>query len=263
MKQIFAIARHQWPVAFLVGLALWFFHHYWHAPMEAQSIAGLFSFLAAAILISVTVEYVRTNQENLALLREQWEEQNKLGLRFGLKKLRNGGARVWIANVGLRQFMVTKARIRQRGGKTTVLHKHMIVRPSSVRGFNLPDEIWKPVSLMLDLEVSLEYEWQGKVNVSEGKAYNLVIAIGQTRIIRIRQGIDELYSATCAKCKDFATPMRTDGVANFDALQKREKAMELELAASCPNHSSQWALTVETQRSINALEKAQDEEMDA
>jgi len=258
MSDALKTAERHWPILALICIALVFFLRFWREPAEAQSIAGLFSFLAAALLIAVTWEYVRTNQETLALMEAQWQEQNKLGLRFGLMR-RNDGARVWIANVGLRQFMITKAVIRRRGEKNSVLYKHMIVGPGTVRGFYLPKEIWSSASIMLDVEVSLEYEWQGQVSTTEGKTYQLIIAIGHPRIIRITKGVHGLHSVTCPKCKEFLQMMRTDSLANFHEAEKREKEMESEFAATCPSHASKWILTAEIQRSLNAIDKAQED----
>jgi hypothetical protein len=149
-------ARQSMVFAILLGGAA-LFYAYWGDGTRTSVIASLLGFLTTLVLVAITVEYVHTNQETLQLLRKQWRHQNRIEIKFGLKR-RNDVARVWIANLGSPNVLVTKAVIRRPGQKDRILWKHLMVRNGQVRGFDLPSEIWENVSIFCDIDIELTYE---------------------------------------------------------------------------------------------------------
>jgi len=216
---------------------------YWTNSAQTQAVAAVAGFLATILLIGVTREYVRTNQETLKLLAAQWEQQHTPTFRFGVKAS-NGYARVWVANLGVANFMVTKVVVAKKQEKPLVRHKHRIVTPGHVTGFDLPEELWRDEPIFCDINVKLEYQCFGKEGVSEGRSYNLLVSNG--KVIKIRKGMGTVWAVNCPKCKRWdGMAMRTENLTNFEEADARQKQMEEELSATCPEHQSQWMLTME------------------
>jgi hypothetical protein len=233
-------------VLILVLFALGVFRHYWGDPAKAQTVGALFGFFAAAILIGVTWEYVRVNQQSLALQRAQWEQQNKVVLVFGVRRYR-GKARIWIANIGKTDFLISQLRVRRKNGEEINRNERRVVASGSRQGLALPEELWAGNPLLSTFDIRLRYESQHDSGVTPTHAFTLLVGNGSA-VIKIRRGIDDTWWVTCPQCKAIGGSMMTENLENFDAAAERQKIMESELRVTCPDHSSQWSDSVEQMR---------------
>ncbi len=201
--------------------------------------AALLGFLAAMLLMAVTVEYVRTNQQSLRLLREQLRRQDELGIKFSVRPS-HGRARLQVANIGAPSAIVTRAVVRAHHRKPLTLHKHLIVRSGERAGFYLPDGLWRG-SLQLHLEVTLYYE-SALERARQARAYTLFITT-EGQVHRVVSGLRALWPVTCPNCGAHADLyMRTDDLDNFDDAFARQERMRFHLSQSCPKHDSPWKL---------------------
>lgn len=230
-------------VVALVACASVFFWGYWGDPAKAQTVGALFSFFAAAILIGVTWEYVRINQKSLALQQAQWEQQNRVVFRFGVK-IYHGRAQLWVANIGKTDFLISQLRVRLMQDEEIIRNERRVVPSGSRRVIALPEKLWTRRVLISTFDVKFHYESQNDSGVSAARAFTLVIGTN-SEVIKVRRGIDDSWWASCPKCKQLGGAMITENLDNFDAALERQTVMESELKASCPDHFSQWADSVE------------------
>jgi hypothetical protein len=246
MKKALEFANRHMPtlvVTVLVTAAAAFFKHYWSDPAKAQSAGGFLAFVAAAILIGVTWEYVRINQKALSLQQLQWEQQNRVVLRFGIKRY-NGKAQLWIANIGKTDFLVSELLVRIKDSDNIASKQRRVVAAGSRETLRLPEKLWTEKSLISTFDVRFRYESQHDSGLSAARAFTLVIGLSRD-VIKIRQGIDDMWFLPCPKCGQLAGSMITEELDNFDEAAKRQAVMESELRATCPDHQSQWMDSVE------------------
>jgi len=237
------------PILILTGSLL--FNHYWSDPSKTQALGGYLSFVAAAILIWVTWEYVRINQQTLSLQKAQWEQQNKVVLRFGVRRS-HGKAQLWIANIGTADFLISEMRVRVRAEKPIVRNERRVVRAGTRTFLSLPETLWDREHLISTFDVRLRYESQQDSGVSQARGFTLLVG-NASQVIKVTRGIDDsaLWLVNCPKCRDLA-PMVVDELANLDEAAERQKIMESELTVSCPQHHSQWMDSVEQLRNRRA-----------
>ncbi len=239
----------------LVICALGFFWHYRSDPPKAQTVGALFSFLAAAILIGVTWEYVRINQKSLSLQQAQWDQQNRVVLRFGIK-LYQSRPQLWVANIGKTDFLVTELQIRMKYDDKITRNERRIVGSGSRETLALPEKLWAGIALISAFDVRLRYESQHDSGITPARAFTLIGT--DSKVIKVRRGIDDTWFVKCPKCGQIGGAMMTENLENFDAALERQRVMESELNVTCPDHSSRWFDTVEQirERRKNQIEPA-------
>jgi hypothetical protein len=253
MKKLIQFAQTHTPtlvVLALVGAALIVYIHYWSDYSKAQSVGGFLSFAAAAILIGVTWEYVRINQRSLSLQQLQWEQQNRVVLRFGIKRYQ-GKAQLWVANIGRTDVLIVQLLIRPKGGEEIAKNERRVVRSGSRQTLALPESLWEGRALISAFDVRLRFESQHDLGESSAKAFTLLIGTSSD-VVKIRRGIDDVWTLSCPKCKGFVCAMITENLANLDEAAKRQTIMEAELITSCPDHYSQWMDSIEQLRQRRA-----------
>ncbi len=223
-------------LALFMLLAVLLFLQYWSDPARP---APLLAFLATVLLVAVTAEYVRANQQSLRVLQELARRQYELGIKFSVRAC-HSRARVRVVNIGLPNAMVTRVVVRALRRKPLTLYKHMIVRSGGRQGFYLPDQVWSG-ALQLHLEVALHCESVGQRSV-EARAYTLFMT-AEGRVHKVLRGLHSLWPVTCPNCGSSADLyMRTDGLADFAAAFARQQSLRLHLERSCPQHDSPWLL---------------------
>jgi hypothetical protein len=237
----------------LVACALVFFRHYWRDPARAQTVGALFGFFAAAILVGVTWEYVRINQKSLSLQQAQWEQQNRVVLRFGIKRYQ-GKAQLWVANIGKTDFLISELLVRMKHGRSIIKNERRIVRSGSRQSLALPENLWLGISLLSTFDVQLRYESQHESGISPARAFTLIVGTNST-VLKIRRGIDGSWFVKCPKCEQLGGSMITENLENFDAAEDRQRAMESDLKATCPKHESRWTDSVEQIRERTEQQK--------
>ncbi len=253
--------------ALFFAVACWAFWLYWSNPPQLQSAGVVASFAIAAVLAAVTWQHAYATEQTLDLLRDLWKAQQEIHIRFGLI-IQDRRARVWVRNLGISRFMITKAIITNGDSKSQTLYMHMLVHPDRKAGFFIPDALWERHNIFCDINVKLFYESATQPETSQSKAYNLLISVSAPHVIKIYKGIKSWY-AYCPKCQRdnetafnnsvFNMGIDTNGLENFAQAAERQKAAEAELEATHPEHESQWQATIETVRQHNRTEETESE----
>jgi hypothetical protein len=238
--------KHNWSfltLGVIVVIALVFFLAFWTDSNRLASLGSLFGFIIAALLVAITIVYVRTNQKSLELLQEQWEFQNEVRVKFGLREWREA-LQVWIVNYGSRDVVVTKILLERPENKPLTFHKNIVVRAGEKKRYDFPYHGSGNLEMQQHVQVRLFCE-SAKQNFEEAQAYTLFLT-DRSAIYKVRKGLHGLYGIHCPKCKRFEGMMMiTDGLTTFSEAEERQKEMEAEVSASCPEHSSRWMLTME------------------
>ncbi len=240
------------------------FYLYWRNPNQLQAISLLATFAITVVLAVVTWQYAQATDEMVAVMREQFKSQQAIHIRFGLK-VQDRRPRVWVRNLGTAHFMITKAVVRNDDGKTETMYMHMVVAPDRKDGFFVPNSLWERHNIFCDINVTLYYESATQPEVSQSKAYHLLISVSAKQVIKIYKGVKTWY-AYCPKCKsentnngNFNQMIDTQGLMNFEQAEARQKEAESEYEATHPNHQSKWDATLEKIKEHNRTEQVEDE----
>ena len=228
----------------VVVAAMVLFASYWEDTNRLAALGSLFGFIVAALLVGITIEYVRTNQSTLKLLRAQWKAQNEIEVKFGLRE-REGKAQVWVLNYGLANVVLTKITIEFAAGdrQRTTLFKNMIVASGRKKFFNLPNRLWENIELQQNLQVTAYCESTTQ-RFEQAKVYTL--STEHSKVYKIKRGLRGVWTVGCPRCQKFlGICMVTDGLKSFEEARERQKQMEDEVSKSCPQHASDWMLTME------------------
>lgn len=184
-----------------------------------------------------------TNQKTLELLQEEWEFQNEVRVKFGLRA-RNRVPQVWILNYGSRDVVVTKILIEMPANKPRTIHKNVVVRAGEKRRYDLPHREWGWLELQHHVQVRLFCE-SAKTDFEQAHAYTLFLT-DRSEVYKVRKGLHGLYAIHCPTCRRFeGMSMVTDGLTTFAEAEQRQRKMEAEVSATCPQHASKWMLTME------------------
>jgi hypothetical protein len=227
----------------VVVAAIVLFVKFWADTNRLAALGALFGFIVTALLVGITIEYVRTNQSTLRLLKEQWKAQNEVEVKFGVRA-HNEVAQVWVLNYGLPNVVVTKLLVEMPDKKAHTLFKNVVVRSGEKKRFDLPHREWERLNLQQNIQVTLFCE-STKQQFEQSKVYTLFLTEG-AKVYKVRKGLHGLWPVGCPKCQKFmGICMVTDGLKNFDEAKERQKKLEAEVAASCPQHAAKWMLTIE------------------
>jgi len=226
----------------VVVVAIALFAAFWGDINRLAALGSLFGFIVTALLVGITIEYVRTNQSTLRLLREQWKAQNEVEVKFGLRQ-HGEVAQVWVLNYGLPNVVVTKLLIEMPNKKSHTLHKNVVLRSGEKKRFDLPHREWEKLDMQQHVQITLFCE-SAKQQFEQSKVYTLFI--DGSKVFKVRKGLRGVWAVGCPKCEKFiGICMVTDGLKSFDEAEQRQKEMEAEVSASCPQHGSKWMLTME------------------
>jgi hypothetical protein len=256
VRELFRKHAPTFVVLVLVISALTVFAHYWGDPVRAQAVGALLGFLAAMILVGVTWEYVRINQKSLSLQQAQWDQQNKVVLRFGIRRY-HGKAQIWVANIGKTDFLISELLVRMKISQRIVMTERRVVRSGSRQTLPLPEKPWVKNPLLSTFDVQLRYESQHDSGVSPARAFTLVIGTN-AEVLKVQRGISDTWWVNCPKCGKMGGSMITENLEHFDAASERQQVMESELNVTCPEHQSQWTDSVQQMR-----ERHEKQEQDA
>ena len=226
----------------VVVVAAVLFVAFWADINRLAALGSLFGFIVTALLVGITIEYVRTNQSTLRLLKEQWKAQNEVEVKFGLRA-HGDGAQVWVLNYGLPTLVVTKLLVEMPDKKPHTIHNNFALRSGGKKRFGLPHRQWEKLDLQQHIQITLFCE-SAKQKFEQAKVYTLFM--DGSKVFKVRKGLRGVWPVGCPKCERFlGICMVTDGLQSFDEANLRQKTMESEVAASCPQHASKWILTME------------------
>jgi hypothetical protein len=228
---------------------------YWADTNRLSALGSLFGFVVTALLVGITIEYVRTNQSSLRLLKAQWKAQSKVEIKFGLRA-QGDVAQVWVLNYGVPNVLFTKLVVQLPGKTPRTVYKNAVIPTGQKKRYDLPHRDWGKLDTEQDVQVTMFYESTTE-RFEQTKVYTLYLT-ERSQVDKVRKGLHSLWAVGCPKCEKLAGVfMVTDGVKTFDEAHERQKEVEADLAATCPQHASKWMLTMEH------VTKPQTEEIDA
>ncbi len=217
-----------------------------YAVVRFPAISNSGATIATALLLYVTLEYVLANHQNVKLFREQLEHQRRVSLDFGVKA-ENMQALVWVANLGLANFIVRRVIVRAHHTNTdkqTYVPTELVIPSGKVGTLPIPRGVYEAEELFLDVDISIQYAGLEQPGQTEHRAFSLMV--NNRVVIDVKEGLHSPWSVGCPKCgKWMGINMQTEGLRNFDEAHKREKLLEADLTQTCPNHQSRWILTME------------------
>jgi hypothetical protein len=226
----------------VMGLAIVLFAVYRADTNRLAALGSLFGFIVTALLVGITIEYVRTNQSTLRLLKAQWKAQNEVEVMFGLRA-RGDAAQVWSLNYGLPNVVLTKFVVDIPGRKPIAIYKNTVIRSGQKKFFDLPHRQWQRLEAHQNIQLTLFCESTAQ-KFEQSKVYTLFLT-EDSKVYKVRKGLRGLWPVGCPKCEKFmGISMVTDGLKSLDEAEERQKEMEDEVATSCPQHASQWLLSI-------------------
>jgi hypothetical protein len=250
--------KHNWAflaLGLVVTSAIGLFVAYWNKTDRLAALASLFGFIVTALLVGITIEYVRTNQSTLRLLKAQWKAQNEVQIKFGLRA-HGDVAQVWVLNYGMANVVFTKLVVQLPGKKRTTLYKNAVIPTGQKKRYDLPHRDWGKLDGEQDVQATIFCESTTE-KFEQTKVYTLSLT-ERSQVYKVRKGLHGLWAVGCPKCEKLAGVfMVTDGLKTFDEANQRQKEMEAEVVATCPQHASKWMLTMEH------VTKSQTEDIDA
>src|SRR5579863_6489718 len=155
----------------VVVVAIVLFYKFRADSGRLAALGSLFGFIVTALLVGITIEYVRTNQSTLRLMKEQWKAQNEVEVKFGLRA-HGDVAQVWVLNYGLPNVVVTKILVEMPDKKPHTLYKNVVVRSGEKKRFDLPHRQWGRLDMQQHVQITLFCE-STKEELEQSKAYTL------------------------------------------------------------------------------------------
>jgi len=209
---------------------------------KLAALGSLFGFIVTALLVGITIKYVRTNESTLKLLKAQWKAQNEVEVKFGLRA-RGDAAQVWSLNYGLPNVVLTKFLVEIPGRKPTTIYKNTVLQSGQKKFFDLPHRQWQKLDAQQNIQLTLFCESTAQ-QFEQSRMYTLFLT-ADSKVYKVSKGLHGLWAVGCPKCEKFmGISMVTDGLKSFDEADERQKEMEDEVAASCPQHASRWLLSM-------------------
>lgn len=211
-------------------------------PQEMQAVFSLLGVLVAAVLayltfryVRATSDYVKTSQEQLALLREQTERERKVQFAFTLR-CDNERAFFWAVNLGRSPIMIQRYRVSNGQEEFKRDAKEFLPEGKDV-WVEISDALAKAEDYWGDVEVAFDYLVAGGSATSEWLGFYLFNDEGFIR--RVRPGMHEPETVYCPKCED-AVVMTAEGLSRISEKTERAARTREQLAQSCPNHNFDW-----------------------
>jgi hypothetical protein len=248
------IAHHGLFCLLLIILAVSALAYYSHR-VSTIDLVPLTTLAVTAVLAAITWQYVRTTQETLAILKEQWEYQRKIEIRFGVSiKEEKPWAR--IVNPGGVRFWISKVVFSKLDHSPYTIMPYTMVGPGEKRGFFIPKGVYKDDRYYCDVNITLHYEPYGQAERIISRAFRIELSNG--KIQQILRGVQAWRFVPCPTCNQKMIMMNTENLENFEKALEREADFKSQLKATCPQHDqSLWVENIDTVRARNNREKEQ------
>jgi hypothetical protein len=153
-------------------------------------------------------------------------------------------AQVWVANYGLANVVVVKVKIETPDKAITTRYKNTIVPSGSRKYFRIANRHWQGLELTQNVQVTLSCESMSET-LKDRTAWTLFLT-ERHAIYKVRRGLYGLWPIVCPKCKrQIGIWIRVQDLKSFDEASKRRHQLEHDVADSCPQHASEFMLTIE------------------
>lgn len=206
------------------------------------TIATIGLLYVTAEYLLVTRENLDVTQQNLDLFRQQLQRQERVVLYFDLA-IRDRSLWLRISNLGLSNFLLQTIHLRKRDKNEADYEMHQVGESGKTEQIKLPDGVYKGDGFGVDIELTLKYRGLDGTGKTPPKCFSVSLGLSDEPI-EVLEELDSLWYVGCPKC---SVPAVTNvhGLKTFEAAEARSKKLEEDLAASCPDHNSEFLLTVE------------------
>lgn len=190
----------------------------------------------------VTWESLDVTRQNLDLLRGQVQRQEHVLVHFDLT-IKDRSLWLRISNLGLSNFLLQAARVRKPDNSLVHYEMHRVVESGKTEVLELPASLYKDEVFDVDLEVVLDYIGLDGPGTALSKCFN--VSLGLTDFpFEVSEGLDSPWAVNCPKCN---APAFTNvyGLKAFKIAEARKRKLAEDLGASCPNHESEFLLTIQ------------------
>lgn len=196
-------------------------------------------------LLYITFEYLLTTRDSLDLLRNEAKRREKVFLFFDLG-IKEKSLWLRVSNLGLSNILLQVVHVRKPDSSKVDSDLHRIVEHGKTEHVRLPDDLFKHEGFCIDLEETLNYLSLDGASTTMPKCFAVMMRMAD-RPKEVNEGLDDFWHLRCPKCP---VPAATNvyGLKTFEAADERKKRVADDLAASCPNHKSEFFLTVEAVR---------------
>jgi hypothetical protein len=207
--------------------------------------------IATILLLYVTFEYLLTTRATLAvthsqldLLQRQIQRQERVELHFDLT-CADAQLVLRVSNLGLSNFLLQRVDVRRPDDRHFHYDVQEIVQSGNTQIIILASELYEGVAFGTDLEFTLSYVGLDGSGTSDPKCFNVAFGgIGGDTPEHVVDGLDDSmgWLSHCPKCKS-PTLLDLRGLKTFDAAFARKSELTADMAASCPDHRSDFLLT--------------------
>lgn len=187
-------------------------------------------------------------RENLDLFRRQLQRQERVILYFDLA-IKDRSLWLRVSNLGLSNFLLQTAHVRKPDKPTVIYDIHKVVESGKTERIELPADIYKDEGFGTDLEIIFEYLGLDGIGRTSPKCFNFFLGL-HDEPVEVKEELDSFWYVRCPNC-NVLTVTNVHGLKSFEAAEARKNQLISDLGASCPNHESEWLLTVEQVRAHN------------
>src|ERR1700730_10766811 len=198
--------------------------------------------MATIGLLYITFEYLLTTRDSLDLLRNEAKRREKVFLYFDLG-IKEKSLWLRVSNLGLSNFLLQVVHVRKSDKSEVDYDLHRIVEPGKTEHIRLPDALFKDEGFGTDLEITLKYWGLDEASTTMPKCFAVILGLMDTPQ-EVKEGLDDFWYVRCPKC-NMPGVTKTYGLKTFEAAEKRRTQIADDLATSCPDHKSEFLLTVE------------------
>ena len=209
------------------------------------------STVATVLLLYVTFEYLLVTRDSLAVTREhldlfqhQLQRQERVVLHFDLT-CKERGLFLRVSNLGLSNFLLRTVHVRKPDDSALDCDVHRVVESGKTDEIRLPDDLFRDPAIAFDMDLEFTLRYLGLDGAAETapKCCNVFLGLENTPV-EVMDGINGLWDTRCPKCR-VPTCTSLQGLNTFEAASARRKQLTEDLGMTCPDHKSEWLLTVD------------------
>ncbi|MGA2985359.1 MAG: hypothetical protein ABSG32_16220 [Terriglobia bacterium] len=171
----------------------------------------------------------------------QFIENRKVKYLFGAND-KNKRAFVWVTNLGVPVFTVTKVLLRTMDSEQAMSTRHPVKQGDQCE-IDITEILLRVVkeSLWDDIEIGFAFSSPHESGTSTFQPCHVMAPYGS--VDRISCGFEMPSDIRCPKCGQTAF-VRVEDLQSFRELAKRQERTRRDLMRSCPQHKSKWLATI-------------------
>jgi hypothetical protein len=198
--------------------------------------------LFTLLVLYVTLEYLIATREYLGLFRDHVQKSQRTFLYFNLVA-RDKLLRLRVSNLGAANCLVESMYVRKQDEASFDFDVQRVVEAGKTEEVVVPDITYRDEAFSIDLEFTLKFLDLNGSGKTLPRVFNVSMSMNNTPRQAVEQ-INGVWRVRCPKCR-VSVQMKTFGLHNFEETVSRKQQLSDDLRATCPNHLSEWLLTLE------------------